>query len=294
MKKILIAGAAIILVFAGVASSAEMSGDQIANLRWNAANIDTLRALDKAAVARLVNSVADNVFVSTTENDIGEVAWVDLAGDGRYELATTEVTRCCVNLYIYWQEAPGKVSVQAYREAGDLDKTIRDLKGDGKQELILYAYVGEDQKRGGLRPSATWPKVYRLQNGSYVEASRDFPNFYDTEVLPQLEKDIGKARGLLAAQQAKPPPGDPYDAEWRATPRWLAALLMERGKILRMLGRDSAAGLAEAREWMKTPDPELVIDAAVVLNDMGGHEKELRAAKLAGKRAMERLPNKDW
>ena len=56
-------------------------------------------------------------------------------------------------------------------------------------------------------------------------------------------------------------------------------MIMERDKILRVLGRDPEAGLADAREWMKSSDPELVEDAVVVLRDMGGHEQDLSAAK---------------
>ncbi len=69
------------------------------------------------------------------------------------------------------------------------------------------------------------------------------------------------------------------DVEWFAAGRALAVAVMERDKILRVLGRDPNAGLAEAREWMKSPDPELVEDAVVVVKDMGGHQQDLETAK---------------
>jgi len=71
------------------------------------------------------------------------------------------------------------------------------------------------------------------------------------------------------------------DDAWFHPGRLLAAAVMERDKILRVLGRDPEAGLAEAREWMKRPDPELAEDAVVVLRDMGGHPQDLAAAKIA-------------
>ena len=183
--------------------------------------------------------------------------------------------------------------MQGYEEAGDLDKTIKDLNGDRKRELILYAYLkGEGARGSSLRPTAMWPQVYRLQNGSYVEASRDFPSFYDTEVLPRLEKDIATARESLAAHQSKPAPQDPLDEEWRLPERWLAVLLMEKDKILRVLGRDPSAGLAQAREWVKSPDPQLVGYATVVFDDIGGHAQELSAAKLTLQRLREHVPRK--
>jgi hypothetical protein len=159
-----------------------------------------------------------------------------------------------------------------------LSETFKDLNGDGKLELLLYTSldVGEDE--------AYWRQILRLQNGTWVDASRDFPKFYDTEVLPQLEKDISEAREEVAKYQndPKPVPGPDFAAEeraWRRPQRHLAALLMRKDKILRVLGRDPNAGLAEAREWVKSDDPELVRDGVYTLEDIGGHEQELNAAK---------------
>ena len=59
---------------------------------------------------------------------------------------------------------------------------------------------------------------------------------------------------------------------------------MRRDKILRVLGRDPNAGEKEAGEWLKSSDPELIDDARDVFADMGGHEADLRVAKLAMKR----------
>jgi hypothetical protein len=101
----------------------------------------------------------------------------------------------------------------------------------------------------------TWPAVYRLENGHYVQASRDFPKFYDREVLPELDKEIAK----------------PKVGQMRA---WL---IMERDQILRVLGRNPMAGLKEAYQWMNSSDPELREDAAVVFGGIGGHDEELRA-----------------
>ena len=69
---------------------------------------------------------------------------------------------------------------------------------------------------------------------------------------------------------------------------------MCRDKILRVIGRDPAAGLAQAREWMTSPDPALVDNARIVFQDTGGHDEDVRAAKLALKRASKNWPNKNW
>jgi hypothetical protein len=74
----------------------------------------------------------------------------------------------------------------------------------------------------------------------------------------------------------------------------MAALMMCRDKILRFIGRDPTAGLAQAREWMNSPDPVLVDDGKSVFEDIGGRDKEVNAAKVAVKRASEHWPNEPW
>ncbi len=272
MKKILLACVAIVLVFASVASSAEISEDPIAKLAWNAANIDKLRAFDKAAIFRFAGL--------TSSDELLDYGWLDLAGDGRYELAVIYNGGLGPNwLAIYWQEAPGKMRKEGedlFPGAGaKLSDTFVDPNGDGKLELSLDTMVGVH---------AAWPQILSLQNGNWVDASREFPKFYDTEVLPRLDKDIDEARENVAKHQGEPRPipGPLFELSergWRKPQRHLASLLMRKDKILRMLGRDPNAGLAEAREWVKSDDPHLVRDAVAVLEDIGGHEQELNAAK---------------
>ena len=300
MRKVLIACATIILAFASTALSYEANNmlresvcfatsNEIANRPWNAANLDALRAMDKAAIVKFFNTV-EGPGGDWDGQDMGGFAWIDLAGDGKYELLVTQFTRCCGYLTIYWQDAPGKMRGDLYEGAGNFPHMVRDLAGDGKQELILDATIGVDDRRpmSGVWV-ATWPQVYRLRNGRYVDASHDFANFYDTEVLPELEKNIAALQQDVAGQQGKPKPTpnaeypmqQAVDIEWFGAGRALAALEMERDKILRVLGRDPEAGVAEAREWAKSPDPELIEDAYVVLGDMHGHEQEYQAAESA-------------
>ncbi|MGD0075543.1 MAG: hypothetical protein ABSD31_14555 [Candidatus Binataceae bacterium] len=277
------------MAVAGIALGAEKNcfteedsfstNDEVANRPWNAANVDALRALGKSGVSE-----------PDTENDIDEFAWMDLAGDGKYELLTTQLGKGRAYLFISWQGAPGKLRAQTYDGAGrGLDQMLRDLDGDGKRELILDSRIDGDDRpvMPGLGEfPAAWPQVCRLRNGRYVDASRDFAKFYDSEVLPELEREINKVARRAAARQGKPKPTpgpneiqEQVDVQWYGPERSLALLEMERDKILRVLGRDSNAGQAEAREWMKSSDPELVEDAVVVLSDIGGQEQDLKAAK---------------
>ncbi len=302
MKKILIATLALMVGFSTVAWSAESSGAdsdethfttsaELANRPWNAANIDALRALDQAAIEKFWDTLGQEDPDWLVEQYWGGFTWVDLAGDGKYELLVSRYNKAIKDLTIFWQEAPGKLRVQYYLGASiDPNETIEDLNGDGKKELILMAKLdSESRPNSNFAPVAVWPQVCRLQNGHYVEASRDFPRYYDDTILPPLEKAMSEMRQGVAEQQRepKPTPGPKYgtqeqvDATWREPERRLAAYVMIRDKILRVLGRDPNAGLAEAREWMKSPDPELAEDAVVVLKDMGGHPQDLAAAKIA-------------
>ena len=258
MKKSLPIAAILLCALVGAAFAAG-----ITEIPWNESNIGTLRSFEKAAIFEFVTGGDhDSGF---TEKNIWEFGWYDLAGDGRYELALTQNTGpCCVALILYWQDAPGKVRSQSFQQAGDLNKTIRDLNGDGKDELIISKLVVENP--GPLR--FYWPAVYRLENGNYVEASRDFASFYDNEILPQLAKEISKAQAEIARGKQN-------------SEDTLAGLTMEQDKILRMLGRNPTAGLERAYQWMNSDNPNLLQDASVTFKEIGGHEKEERAADQA-------------
>ena len=106
-----------------------------------------------------------------------------------------------------------------------------------------------------------WPAVYRQKDGQYVEASSEFPTFYESQVLPKLEKKIAEVRENTG--------------KGLATQHDLAVAIMTRDKVLRVIGRDPSAGESDAREWMASEDPELRCDAAAVLGDIGAHQAEL-------------------
>lgn len=231
----------------------------VAGLAWNESKIHGLRALDKSAVANLIDDIRDTSgpVPRPSAEQIGEFRWVDLAGNGNYQLVLTEDVngRHFYNaLIVYGRDSSGTLRAQEIRgwEIGRLTDVIRDLNGDGNDELIIPTQQSCSTYRGaGAVP--VWPAVYRLANGHYVEAGKDFPRFYKNEILPKLNEAIASAKADRAS----------------------AWLLMERDKILRMLGQNPTAGLRPAYQWMKSGDPELREDAAVVFCEVGGHTEEL-------------------
>jgi hypothetical protein len=265
MKKTLIIGAVLLLGIAGAAV-----GSEIGDLPWNESSIETLRSFDKTAVVRYSNHLAgtEGTPGAMTADELREFEWVDLAGNGKYELASTaSFGPCCVFLAIYSQDATGNVSIQSFDGAHKLSETVRDLNGDGKKELVIWTELATPGSWSPTAETPRWPAVYRSEGSKYVEASRDFPNFYDAEVLPQIEKSLGELSRKAA--------------EGRGYRGGLARVALEKNKILRVLGRDPTAGLHQAYQWMNSDDPQDLQCAIATLADIGGHEKEVREIQQA-------------
>jgi hypothetical protein len=276
MKTIVAIAIGATLTLASLAFSAD-----IESLRWDQSNIASLRSFDAAAVATFVNEqqrqeglppgVPPEVF---TARDVDGFGWADPAGNAHYELLVGSLGPCARSVTIYSQDGSGSVkTAQVLSDFADLKTAIRDLNGDGKDELIVQKTLVEYN----CAQVTTWPAVHRFDNGKYVEASRDFPKFYDDEVLPELNAQISryqtKAKNGNGAQEP-------------------ASLIMKRDKILRVLSRDPNAGLQKAYQWMNTDDPLLLQDAAATFNDIGGHQEEANAVATNYTRALcERFPH---
>jgi hypothetical protein len=60
-----------------------------------------------------------------------------------------------------------------------------------------------------------------------------------------------------------------------------ARLMVEKDKILRVLGRNPTAGLSQAYQWMNSDDPRMLQCALATFYDIGSHDKEVRALRKA-------------
>ena len=295
---------ATILAFASVAFSAQ----KIEDIAWDESHIKQLRTANKAAVLRLVQKTDESDF-SLSDYGEFEFDWYP-AGDGKYELAVSSSTGPDISyLDIYWQDAPGRIRSQEFTYAAEASDQwywneggtdIVDANGDGVPEVIDLDDLDyhPPPQRTKFIPGGMWPRIYRLRDEQYVEASRDFSAFYDKTIFPMINASMANAHKRikeLAEQKAKPGTNDSQNDDYRQiATRTLAGVIMCRDKILRVLGRDPNAGLAQAREWMTSPDPVMVDNARVVFQDIGGHDEEVRAAKLATERASKNWPNKNW
>jgi hypothetical protein len=232
--------------------------------------VHTLSSSERAAIAKFVNANRPRDVMEILPVNVGEFGWLRVGG-GKSDFAVLidESERGYFNeLDIYSPGSADELKIQEIEgwEMGPFKKMVRDLNGDGVDELVIPKEFGG----GTWQPTAGtpgWPAVYRLENGRYVEDSRDFPSFYDNEILPRLNQEIGDAEARITRE--------PFQA---AT---VAVAEMTRDKILRVLGRNPVAGLNHAYQWMNSNNPILMQCAMATFGDIGGHEKEVRTLQQA-------------
>lgn len=247
---------AVALMFVSV-TGASLAAD-IASIPWTSGNAATLRSLDKTGLVKLLNEMWPGSFTSA---EVGQFEWADLAGNGQYRLVLTLSGPCAHFVGIYSRDASGRLSITQRLEGfANLRTGIGDLNGDGKDELVILRPL----VRFSCVDNVAWPAIYRFEKGKYVEASRDFPSYYDDKVLPGINAAISR----YEAKNEEP-----------SGMRMYSASVMVRDKILRVLGRDPEAGLQQAYQWLNSNDPVLLQCAAVTFKDIGGHQKEVTAAK---------------
>ncbi len=275
--------AALLLALSVPAFADEVS---VGRVPWSQANVESLHGADLSAVAKFVNATRPKTFM-TNEIELDQVvgfAWAKVgAGKSDLVVAIDYAGRGFYRLWIYSHGSADSLTIQeleGWKAPGGLTSMLQDLNGDGVDELIIPTAVGW---AGGWTPTtaeATWPAIYRPENGRYVEtshvfwrtrsivvsaryveASRDFPNYYDTQILPKIDRTIS-----VLQQKA---------AEGNGNPGALAHAIVVKAKILRVLGRDPTAGLSQAYQWMSSDDPQVLQCARATFDDIGGHQEEL-------------------
>ena len=253
--------------------------DNIGRLSCSAAKPAALRGAKKDAVVKFINATRPTEVMDILPVDLVEFGWAKTGAAGSDDfLALFDFSgRGYANrLWIYRCARNGSLRIQEIEgwKMGNLKQIVRDLNSDGQHELIITKELGLQGSWQPLMGMPAWPRVYRLENGEYAEASRDFSNFYDNEILPQIDKRINSAAARLSRE--------PFQKET------VAVAEIEKYKILRVLGRNPTAALDEAYKWMDSGNSQLIQCAIATFADIGGHEKELRTARAALKPALDR------
>jgi hypothetical protein len=245
-------------------SAAPQNGSQ-------ANQVHPLSSAERAAIAKFVNGNLPPHWMEIPRYSVVESGWASVGGGKRDFLVLFDFSgRGYSNrLLIYSRGSVGELKTQEIDgwKMGNFKQMVRDLNGNGEDELIITRELGLGGSWSPLMGMPAWPAVYRLENGRYVEDSRDFPSFYDNEVLPRLDQQIRDAEARITRE--------PFQAET------VAVAEMTRDKILRVLGRNPAAGLKQAYQWMNSDDPQVMQCAIVTFADIGGHEKEVRTLQQA-------------
>src|ERR1700722_1812718 len=120
------------------ASTANLSAGDFTKVPWTGANIETLRTLNKTAIAALVADLpaANSSVIRLQAADIGEFIWADLEGNGAYQLIVTldvNSRHFYNSLVVYTRDSFGRLASQDIRgwAIGNLSKLIRDINGNG-------------------------------------------------------------------------------------------------------------------------------------------------------------------
>jgi hypothetical protein len=199
---------------------------------------------------------------------IGDFKFIDLDSDGTTELIATldHSGRRFFNtiVVISRQFDSFKFQKVSVWEMEKLTGIIQDLDNDGKMELFVRTSLTPYR---GAQPMACWTAIYSMNTqGVYLEKSASFATYYEKMILPTLENDIT----LLETPSNKGLAGRSHETQGDHDVR-----VVERDKVLRVIGRDPKAGLSTAKAWSKDPDTTKRVFAATVLADIGGSEADV-------------------
>ncbi|MGH7778404.1 MAG: hypothetical protein ACREQR_01055 [Candidatus Binataceae bacterium] len=162
----------------------------------------TLSGSEKAKVLEFVNTHLPPHWMPVPAYSVVESEQVDVGGGLSDLFVLLDISgRGYSNILVIYQQEDARnldfSQVVNGWQMGHLKQMVRDLNGAGRDELIVPTEL--DWPPGSWTPTPatpSWPAVYHLVHGKYVEDSRDFPDYYDTEILPLLRKGYRRGEKL--------------------------------------------------------------------------------------------------
>jgi hypothetical protein len=217
-------------------------------------SIDANVLTGRAAVGLFLRTYGGDAYEDAV---LGDFRILDLDQDGEADLIATidSSGRGFFNHLLVMRGNGGGLTVQEVDvwNMESLDRTVQDFNGDGRPELLLRKNITPYL---GARPMASWTAVFGLDGNQLVDQSVLFPQFYDS-VLAGLDYNIAES-----------------DTEKSEDILRRDVLIIERDKILRVLGRSLDAGLTSALNWARSEDPVHRIFALSVLSEVEGSEAD--------------------
>src|SRR5260370_14117975 len=145
----------------------------VASTTWTTQQIGTFLTTITGALAPI--TVADFTFA-------------DLDADGQLELLPSVdfSGRQLFNTFVIVRRQSNNFEVQQIETLGvqALQGTYADLKGDGREELLVPTAL--TPYLGAATPQATWTAIYGWNGLLLVDASSQFTAYYQSMILPSL------------------------------------------------------------------------------------------------------------
>ena len=292
------------LLAARIAAAANTPEPDLASADWTVAAQHNLakRQPPSEAVWKFMTHYWGDAWIE--QGKLCSFRFVDLRHSGELSLLAIYDwggTIDCGHLGIF-DKVSGRIEEFDYNGAplrdDDVKRVLRDLRGDGRLELVVRPYAvvtGED----------LWPSIYAWTGAGYTNVSSRYPKYYRTW-LASLKKKIAKLKakrerlaratyppangfvnthGFWQSGSAPAPPASVHPmqpeqpgAEPSVAPEVEAASRHEiddkeaqAAKIERFLGSKDA-GMLDAIRWANSRDPHERRLAARVFADMGTAE----------------------
>ena len=189
MKNLLkLAAISAILIGSSVSLASPSLVEQAQTIQWNEASRGELQSLlnSPSAIQMFANSA---LGATDLPANIGEYSFVDLSGDGNFELvATLDYSgRGFYTTLVIFSNINGKIhATQAKTNGASIDNlqaSIVDLNHDGRHELLVPRLMGQYH---GADPVPMFTDIYVFRQGVLVQADSQFKFYYRDERLPKL------------------------------------------------------------------------------------------------------------
>jgi|SRR5450631_4077648 len=174
---------------------------QIRQIPWTDDSATSLAAVlpDKSAVTQFVRDLLSHSDQFEFAG-VGEYQFVDLERSGILSLVCTlDFGGRSLHTMILVVAKRGDEFMHDQVESNGweidgLEQRIVDLRNDGYKEVLVTRLDGPYH---GAHPTPTFTHVYKVQGGRLIKADREFPEYYEKAVLPDLRT---KLNGLVKQQ----------------------------------------------------------------------------------------------
>jgi hypothetical protein len=237
---------------------------------WQNTNIDK---------KQLNQMVRDVLGVQTYERTyVSEFFTKDLNHDRKNEIIASVNERCTSDpvMLVLIFRIDDSVKLQKFRTHwGNIYKDIKDIDADRNFEIITRNVLAESTAHVTC---VEWPTIYKWNGRGYIEASKDFAEYY-RKIVKDMDTGLERLSEINLEELGK---SDKRSKEELA--RWqqlrMADIQVGQFKARRLLGQENA-GFEQAVQWSTSSDRELRRNAITVFAGIGDRGSSQYLQKLA-------------